>query len=127
MYNSVGGQLLHRVGIGGAKAVCADVDDDIRVHGDKILQRQAVAALVQNIFGVQGIQHTTAHLGIEGHEGAIGVASHEQNLQGFATLAADLVHQRIDSLLKLIGVRVSGLLHVEDLADVPHILYNVIQ
>ena len=42
-------------------------------------------------------------------------------------MAADLVHQRIDSLLKLIGVRVSGLLHVEDLADVPHILYNVIQ
>ena len=38
-----------------------------------------------------------------------------------------IVHQRIDSLLKLIGVRVSGLLHVEDLANVPHILYNVIQ
>ena len=88
---------------------------------------EAVAALVQNIFSVQGIQHTTAHLGIEGHEGAIGVASHEQNLQGFATLAADLVYQRVDSLLQLVSVSVCSLLHVEDLADVPHILYNVIQ
>ena len=92
-----------------------------------MLQSQAVAALVQNIFSVQGIQHTTAHLGIEGHEGAIGVASHEQNLQGLSTLAADLVHQRVDSLLQLVSVGVCSLLHVEDLADVPHIFYDVVQ
>ena len=77
--------------------------------------------------GPMGIQHTTAHLGIEGHEVAIGVASHEQNLQGLSTLATDLVHQRVDSLLQLVSVSVCSLLHVEDLADVPHILYNVIQ